>query len=132
MKLELAKVNPVSVNKVSTTPIEVANQGQAISANMLNPIAIFPVLVICQRINPKTATAPQAKLNLLSFHSAFLFKNEATNIRNGSIPATNVINAKRNPTPSFICAVNAISGANDHSRKETLFGFTLPFIVAIR
>lgn len=149
MKLELAKVNPVSVNKVSTTPIEVANQGQAISvsgylyaltivgtaakpsAKILKTIAIFPTFVINHRINPMTDKNPQNKSNRVNFHSAFLFTNDAMKIVNGRNPALKVINASK-PTPCLICAAKAINGAIDQSKKETLLGFTLPLTVLIK
>lgn len=149
MKLELAKVNSVSVNKVSTTPIEVANQGQAISvsgylyaltivgtaakpsAKILKTIAIFPTFVINHRINPMTDKSPQDKSNRVNFHSAFLFTNDAMRIVNGRNPALKVISASK-PTPCLICAAKAINGAIDQSKKETLLGFTLPLKVLIK
>jgi len=36
------------------------------------------------------------------------------------------------PTPFWISAENAMSGAIDHRRKETRFGLTFPLVVSTR
>ena len=56
---------------------------------------------------------------------------EVINTVNGRKPVLNVIKAS-SPTPWLICAKNAISGAIDNIKNDTLFGFALPLTVSIR
>ena len=149
MNPELANVSSLSVKRVSTTPKTVAIQGHANSvsgylyaltivgiaakpsAKILNVMATFPILVTNHKIRPIIDSTPHTKSNFVTFHSAFLFTNEAIKTVRGKKPVLKVIKDS-NPTPCLICAANAISGAIAQSRKDTLFGLTFPFTVSIR
>ena len=149
IKPELANVSSLSVKRVSTTPKTVAIQGHAISvsgylyaltivgiaaklsAKILNVMATFPTLVTNHKIKPIIDSTPHTKSNFVTFHSAFLFTNEAIKTVRGKKPVLKVIKDS-NPTPCLICAAKAINGAIDQSKKETLLGFTLPLTVLIK
>lgn len=101
------------------------------SARMLKSIARFPTFVISHKSNPKIERIPQAISKTPNFHPAFLFKNEAKNTSSGIKPTIKVVKDYM-PTPCFISAANAISGATAHKSQVTLFGLTFPLIVSIK
>jgi len=94
-------------------------------------MAILPTFVIIHNTNPAKESTPHIKSNLVTFHSAFLFTNEAIKTVIGMKPVPNVIKASRS-TPYWICAKKAINGAMDHNKNEILLGLTLPFTVSIK
>src|SRR5579885_1983534 len=101
------------------------------SARMLNRMAMSPDCVMYQRMRPIHDKTPHVPSKKVSFHPAFLFTNEARNTVKGRKPATNV-RSDCKPTPCLISATKAMSGARDHNKYETLFGFTFPFSVSMR
>lgn len=149
MKAEFAKLKLARVKSVRATPKTVAIQGQASSvsgylyaftivgtaanpsATMLKKMATLPTLVINHNTKPTIDRNPQSTSNLVNFHSAFLFTNDPAKTNMGKNPVLNVIKDSK-PTPCLIWAANAMNGAIDQSRTETLFGFTLPFTVSTK
>ena len=119
MNPEFAKVHSDKVSNVSMTPTTVAIHGHANSvsgylyaftivgiaanpsATMLKNIAMLPTFVMSHKTKPKIDKSPQPKSNLVIFHSAFLFTNEAANVMSGKKPVLNVI-SDSSPTPCFI------------------------------
>lgn len=147
MNPKSANVHDRNVKRVTTTPIDVANHGHAISvsglvndfrivgiaaspsARILKIIAIVPTFVISHKTNPSIERNPQTRSKRVIFHSAFLFTNDDIKTRRGRKPVLNVI-IEVIPTPCFIIAAKAINGAIDQRRNETRFGFTFPFTVS--
>ncbi len=102
-----------------------------LSARILKTIATFPDAVMYQSMSPMRDKTPQVRSKRVNFHLAFLLKKEAIKIVRGRKPTSNVINDCK-PTPCLSSATKAISGARDHIKKDTLFGFTLPLMVLMR
>ena len=133
-KLVAALIAPARYAKVSSVSgyfhvfVSVGKDAKKSLSND-STIAVTGFLVIYHTTNAMIDSIPQRISNFDSFQNASFLNTAIVKTNKGKKPTVKTGIAAR-PTPSANAAANAIKGATAQTNQVTLFGLTVPFIIA--